>query len=109
MRSKLAAVTMFGMTLGLIAGAQQSAKQETLKQVTWRFDDTGMLGGHVTKILGHPRVIETPTGKAVAFNGVDDALFVNVHPLAGAGTGNWGVIFRPDANGKAGQRTFHFQ
>src|SRR5882757_7571813 len=109
MRSKLAAATMFGMTLGLIAGAQQRAKQETLKQVTWRFDDTGMLGGHVTKILGHPRVIETPTGKAVTFNGVDEALFVNVHPLAGAETWTWEMIFRPDADGKAEQRIFHLQ
>jgi len=56
---------MFGVTLGLISVAQQPAKQETLKQVTWWFDDTGMLGGHVTKILGHPRVIETSMGKAV--------------------------------------------
>jgi hypothetical protein len=31
-------------------------------------------------------VIETPAGRAVEFDGVDDALVVDVHPLAGAET-----------------------
>jgi hypothetical protein len=83
--------------------------QEPAKQVTWRFDDTASLGGHATKMLGHPKVIETPIGKAIAFNGVDDGLFVGVHPLAGAETWTWEMIFKPDADGKAEQRVFHLQ
>ena len=83
--------------------------QETTKQITWRFDDTASLGGHATKVLGHPKVIETPMGKAIAFNGVDDALFVGVHPLAGAETWTWEMIFKPDADGGAEQRVFHLQ
>ena len=83
--------------------------QETAKQVTWRFDDTASLGGHATKVLGHPKVIATPMGKAIAFNGVDDALFVGVHPLAGAETWTWEMIFKPDADGGAEQRIFHLQ
>src|ERR1700759_3036506 len=82
---------------------------QTKKQVTWRFDDTTALGGHATKILGHPQVIETPMGKAIAFNGVNDALFSNVHPLAGAETWTWEMIFKPDADGGAEQRIFHLQ
>jgi len=58
---------------------------------------------------GHPRVIETPAGKAVEFGGVEDALFLNLHPLAGAETFTWEVIFRPDVGGAAEQRFFHFQ
>ena len=50
-----------------------------------------------------------PEGKAVEFDGVDDALFVNVHPLAGAETFTWEVIFRPYKGGKAEQRFFHLQ
>ncbi len=73
----------------------------------WRFDQTSSLGGHTTKILGHPRVVETPYGKAVLFNGQDDALFTDVHPLAGAKTWTWEVIFRPDEGGAAEQRFFH--
>ena len=60
-------------------------------------------------MLGHPKVIETPMGKAIAFNGVDDVLFVGVHPLAGAETWTWEMIFKPDADGKAEQRIFHLQ
>jgi hypothetical protein len=75
----------------------------------WTFDRLDTLGGHKTTVLGHPRVIETPGGKAVEFNGVGDALFIDVHPLAGAETFTWEVIFRPDADGKPEQRFFHLQ
>jgi hypothetical protein len=83
--------------------------QEAPKQVTWRFDNTASLGGHATKVLGHPKVIETPMGKAIEFNGVDDALFGGVHPLTGAETWTWEMIFKPDADGKPEQRIFHLQ
>jgi hypothetical protein len=94
--------------LGLSAGAQQPVKQQSSTQMTWRFDDTTVLGGHVTKMLGHPQVIETPMGKAIAFHGEDDALFLNVHPLAGAETWTWEMIFKPDADGNGEQRVFSF-
>jgi hypothetical protein len=86
---------------GAVATARQSE--------TWRFDQTAEIGGHPTQVLGHPRVIESPYGKAVEFNGVDDALFIPVHPLAGASAYTWEVIFRPDADGAAAQRFFHLQ
>ena len=75
----------------------------------WRFDRIDQIGGHPATVLGHPRVIDTPAGKAVEFNGVDDAIYVNVHPLAGAETWTWEVIFRPDPGGAAEQRFFHLQ
>ncbi len=75
----------------------------------WTFDRLDQLGGHPTTVLGHPRVIDTPNGKAVEFNGVDDALFFDVHPLAGAETFTWEVIFRPDRGGNPEQRFFHLQ
>jgi hypothetical protein len=93
------------LTFALVAMfARPAAAQEI-----WRFDQTASLGGHPTKMLGHPQVISTEFGKAVAFNGVDDALFVNVHPLAGAATWTWEMIFKPDADGKPEQRIFHLQ
>jgi hypothetical protein len=75
----------------------------------WTFDRLEGIGAHPTKILGHPRVIDTQLGKAVQFNGIDDALFIDVHPLAGAETFTWEVIFRPDRGGSAEQRFFHLQ
>jgi hypothetical protein len=74
----------------------------------WTFDRIDRIGGYPTEVLGHPRVIETPIGKAIEFNGVDEAIFVNVHPLAGAETFTWEAIFRPDG-GQPAQRWFHLQ
>jgi hypothetical protein len=75
----------------------------------WKFDSITLIGGHAVTAEGHPRVIATAAGKAVEFGGVDDALFLDVHPLAGAETFTWEVIFRPDVGGAAEQRFFHFQ
>jgi len=81
---------------------------ETTGQEVWTFDRLDKIGGHLTTALGHPRVIETPLGKAVEFNGVDDGLLIDVHPLAGAATFTWEAIFRPDG-GQAEQRWFHLE
>ena len=75
----------------------------------WKFDSITQIGGYPVTAEGHPHVISTAAGKAVEFGGVDDALFLKVHPLAGAETFTWEVIFRPDAGGGAEQRFFHFQ
>jgi len=77
-------------------------------QEVWTFDRLDRIGGHSTVVLGHPRVIDTPLGKAVEFNGVDDGLFIDVHPLAGAATFTFEAIFRPDG-GNAEQRWFHLE
>lgn len=78
-------------------------------QEVWRFDRLDRLGGHPVTVEGQPRVIDTPQGKAIQFNGDKDALFLEVHPLAGAEQFTWEVIFRPDADGRPEQRFFHFQ
>jgi hypothetical protein len=76
--------------------------------VTWTFDRLDRIGGHATEILGAPRVVDTPVGKAIEFDGVDDAIFLDVHPLEGAATFTWEAIFRPDGGNQA-QRWFHLQ
>ena len=75
----------------------------------WRFDRLDRIGNHKTNVLGHPVVIQAGGRKAIQFNGVDDAVFVPVHPLAGAGAFTWEVIFRPDIGGAPEQRFFHLQ
>ena len=75
----------------------------------WTFDRLENIAGYSTKVEGHPQVIDSPVGKAVEFNGVDDALFIEDHPLADAATFTWEVIFRPDKNGRPEQRFFHLQ
>src|SRR5262249_13778092 len=74
----------------------------------WTFDRLDRIGGHPATVLGDPRVVDTPVGKAIEFDGIDDALLVDVHPLAGAGTFTWEAIFRPDG-GRPAQRWFHLQ
>lgn len=96
---------LFGLFLAGLFAIGQSAGAGSAE--VWMFDQTTAIGNHPTNVLGHPQVIETPFGKAVQFNGVDDTLFVADHPLAGAETWTWEVIFRPDADGAAEQRFFH--
>jgi hypothetical protein len=94
------------LTAAILASSVLAAAGREDAEV-WLFNQTSTIGGLATQVLGHPVVIETPLGKAVQFNGVDDALFVAEHPLAGAETWTWEVIFRPDEDGAAAQRFFH--
>jgi putative heme-binding domain-containing protein len=72
----------------------------------WTFDRIENIGGHRTTVQGQPKVIDSTVGKAVEFDGEDDALFIDNHPLAGAETFTWEAIFRPDG-GATEQRWFH--
>ena len=117
-RYKVGITGVVGLAMvATIAIAQSSATEmqadsgpaNSSESEVWMFDQTSALGGHPTTVLGHPRVIETSYGNAVEFNGVDDALLVGVHPLAGVSAYTWEVIFRPDADGAQAQRFFHLQ
>ena len=91
--------------VGYLSSLQQDRTGTSLPEV-WLFDRVDNIGGHKTFVLGQPQVIDSPVGKAVAFDGVDDALFVDNHPLAGAEAFTWEAIFRPDG-GATEQRWFH--
>ena len=92
------------LSLPLAAAQQSSAGVET-----WVFDRLDRLGNHPTQIEGKPQLIDTNWGKAISFDGEKDALFLDVHPLAGAREFTWEVIFRPAKGGRAEQRFFHLQ
>ena len=72
----------------------------------WRFDNLQQIGGLAVRPEGHPQLIQTPAGTAIQFDGVDDALFIPAHPLAGATSFTFEAIFRPDG-GAFEQRWFH--
>jgi concanavalin A-like lectin/glucanase superfamily protein len=91
------------LKLGSISGAFMDQSTES---VMWTFDRLENIGGHKTTVLGQPKIIDSPVGKAVEFDGVDDALFIDNHPLAGAKTYTWEAVFRPDG-GQREQRWFH--
>ena len=90
------------------AGLRAQGRVDAVESQTWTFDAVDRIGGHRTIVLGSPRVVHTPLGPAVEFDGTDDALFVHAHPLAGAATFTWEAIFRPDGGARA-QRWFHLQ
>jgi hypothetical protein len=77
--------------------------------IVWRFDSLEQIGGHALEVQGDPQLIDTSIGKAVEFDGEEDALFLPEHPLAGAEAFTWEVYFRPDSGGAAEQRFFHLQ
>src|SRR6476659_10065929 len=76
------------------------------KQITWTFDRLDKIGGLPVKVEGNPKVVDTPVGKAIEFDGVDDAIWIEQHPLAGAAQFTFEAIFRPDG-GAVEQRWFH--
>ena len=80
--------------------------QRSPAQLTWTFERLDMIGGVATRVEGNPKVVDTPLGKAIQFNGADDAIWIEQHPLAGAETFTFEAIFRPDG-GAFEQRWFH--
>ena len=106
----MALITMFANSQNFVEGRRTSgAAPSAPKSEVWVFDQTSAIGGHPTTVLGHPQLIDSVYGRAMEFNGVDDALFVDAHPLAGVSAFTWEVIFRPDADGAPEQRFFHLQ
>jgi hypothetical protein len=74
-------------------------------QTIWHLNNQAEVKALHPTIEGHPAF--TPEG--IHFNGKDDALFFPVHPLAGAQTWTWEMVFRPDPDGQTEQRIFHLQ
>ncbi len=89
-----------------IAAASNTRPPQRADSEVWTFDRLDNIGGHETTVLGQPKIIDSPVGKAVEFDGVDDAFFIDNHPLAGAESFTWEAIFRPDG-GQREQRWFH--
>lgn len=90
------------LATALVPGALQARPG----QVVWRFDNLKHIGGLTPLVLGEPRVVDTPIGTAIAFDGVDDAIYLDRHPLAGAARFTAEAIFRPDG-GAFEQRWMH--
>ncbi|MBN1291838.1 MAG: LamG domain-containing protein [Candidatus Latescibacteria bacterium] len=81
----------------------------TSNSILWNFDNLATIGGHNITVVGSPKIIDTPDGKALEFDGEKDAVFFHAHPLKGVSTFTLEVIFRPDAGGLPEQRFFHLQ
>ena len=91
------------LLLGFFALAAQGC---AVDRTTWSFDRPDILGSAAIHVEGSPRKIETPAGPAEQFDGAHDAVFVDAHPLAGAGQFTAQAVFRPDG-GDFEQRWMH--
>lgn len=72
----------------------------------WTFDNLASIGGQTPRVEGALKLVDSPIGKAVVFNGKDTALFFGTRPLVGATTFTIEAIFRPDG-GAFAQRWMH--
>ena len=95
------------MRIGIILAFALLAIQPAIAEETvWRFDNLARIGGMTPKLEGKPALVDSPLGKAVAFNGKDDALLLPSRPLVGAKVFTIEAIFRPDG-GDFEQRWMH--
>jgi hypothetical protein len=75
--------------------------------VTWIFDNLRAIGGWPVTVAGTPRVVETPVGRAVEFNGATDGMFLDVNPLEGLAQFTVEALFEPAPDGPPEQRFLH--
>lgn len=97
-----------GMGLTATGCASLAARPAGEPSVRWLFDNLHEIGGNPVHLDGAPTLAMSPWGMAVQFNGRDDAVFLDIHPLAGATTFTFEALFRPDG-GAFEQRWFHLQ
>jgi hypothetical protein len=77
--------------------------------VVWQVDSLERIGGHPVTVLGSPRVVDAPGGRAVEFDGIDDGLVLDSNPLAGLERFTAEVLFEPAPGGPEEQRFLHFE
>ena len=76
-------------------------------EIVWELDNLQALAGYRLDVSGQPTVSDGPYGKAIEFDGVQDALFIGANPVAGWQALTVEVVFKPDAGGLPEQRFFH--
>jgi hypothetical protein len=76
-------------------------------QIVWPLDNLKSLGSHPVSVIGAPRVVTTPAGPAIAFNGATDGLLLDVNPIEGLAAFTVEVVFEPAPDGPEEQRFIH--
>ena len=75
--------------------------------VVWTLDNLARIGGHAVTVIGTPRVVSTPVGKAVEFNGATDGFTLDVNPIEGLAQFTVEALFEPAPDGPEEQRFLH--
>jgi hypothetical protein len=82
----------------------QSTDASSNKKTEWLAASLLQNKTEQTTILGNPAMVQSPYGNAVAFNGIDDALFLKEMPLKDLKSFTVEMIFKPESNGIFEQR-----
>lgn len=90
----------------MLPGCATMRPQVPAGRKVWTFDNLATVGDLPVAAEGGPALVDSPWGPAVKFDGVDDALFIEEHPLAGAATWTIEALIRPDG-GAFEQRFLH--
>ncbi|MEG3181449.1 LamG domain-containing protein [Sphingomonas sp. LT1P40] len=93
---------------GTVAACVPMGRGDASSTEIWTFDSLERIGGLRPRIEGAPKLIDSPLGRAVAFDGAKDVIFIDRHPLAGAAQFTFEALFRPDG-GAFEQRWFHLE
>jgi len=102
----MGAVPTAALSLGLLPGVARARRRAAGE--LWVFDTLRSIGRRTPELVGTPTLTGSPWGRATVFDGVDDALLIDRHPLAGAGTFTIEALFRPDG-GAFEQRWLHLE
>src|SRR5437773_4725817 len=82
--------------------------QEPARTVDWKFARLDVVDGHKATLVGFPRLIDTPNGNGVQFDG-ESGLFLETNPLADLKQFTVEIVFQPYGAGAKEQRFLHFQ
>lgn len=74
--------------------------------VTWIITDL-LEAGEGVSVVGNPKIIDSPFGRAVHFNGEEDGIFLEEMPLRNLSEFTVEMLIRFDAGGNHEQRYFH--
>jgi acetyl esterase/lipase len=106
LRSTLRTVLLPAVLIATVANTSSAGQSAA---TVWRVDNLQAIGGHAVTVLGNPRVVATDIGPAVAFDGEDDGVFLDVNPVAGLSKFSIEILFQPSAGGSEEQRFLHFE
>ncbi|UKM63810.2 LamG domain-containing protein [Flavobacteriaceae bacterium GSB9] len=93
------------MAVGLSLLVACKHKQDESSQ--WLLADFLDKNSNSYKVIGTPQVIDSPYGKSVYFDGVDDAIFLEENPLKTYKEFTVEMIFNPAVDGDFEQRIVH--
>jgi len=97
-------LTVFLLILSILVGSCSRAKDGVVSH-TWNIAEL-IKSNDGIDVLGNPEIIDSPYGKAVLFDGVDDGILVEQMPLKGLSEYTIEMLIRFDG-GNWEQRYFH--